>query len=225
MAAEVEASQKTVLYNTYISSCSFRIRIVLNYKGIEYEYRAPKTSHSPGYTPEELEKLNLKGQVPVLLIDGLVLSESVAILEYLEETRPQHSLLPSSPKERAIVRKFVERINAGIQPLQNSAVLDELQKEWGGGEERLGWAHFWIDRGLKALERDVTQTSGKYCLGDNVTLADVFLVPQLLNAERFKLDLSKYPTLNRVKTNLNLLPAFQKAHPFKQIDAVDTVSS
>ncbi|XP_025047957.1 maleylacetoacetate isomerase isoform X4 [Alligator sinensis] len=177
---------KPVLYSYFRSSCSWRVRIALALKGITYD------------------------QVPVnLLKDG---GQQLAIIEYLEETRPNPRLLPQDQKKRAQVRMISDHIVSGIQPLQNLAVLQRV------GEKKLEWAQHYITNGFQALERILKNTAGRYCVGDEVSMADLCLVPQVYNAERYKVDLALYPTITRINKTLLELEAFQVSHPTKQPD-------
>ncbi|XP_014463776.2 maleylacetoacetate isomerase isoform X4 [Alligator mississippiensis] len=179
-------SGKPVLYSYFQSSCSWRVRIALALKGITYD------------------------QVPVnLLKDG---GQQLAIIEYLEETRPNPRLLPQDQKKRAQVRMISDHIVSGIQPLQNLAVLQRV------GEKKLEWAQHYITNGFQALEQILKNTAGRYCVGDEVSMADLCLVPQVYNAERYKVDLAPYPTITRINKTLLELEAFQVSHPTKQPD-------
>ncbi|XP_019374293.1 PREDICTED: maleylacetoacetate isomerase isoform X4 [Gavialis gangeticus] len=179
-------SGKPVLYSYFRSSCSWRVRIALALKGITYD------------------------QVPVnLLKDG---GQQLAIIEYLEETRPNPRLLPQDQKKRAQVRMISDHIVSGIQPLQNLAILQRV------GEKKLEWAQHYITNGFQALERILKHTAGRYCVGDEVSMADLCLVPQVYNAERYKVDLAPYPTITRINKALLELEAFQVSHPTKQPD-------
>lgn len=207
-----QGNQGLVLYSGAASSASQRVRIALHFKGLKFEIKARKAGSSAGYDDPELARLNPRKQVPVLCVDGAALSESSAIVEYLEECYPEPPLLPKDPKQRAVVRKIAQSINAGVQPLQNSRVLNYVEEKLGEGAG-LQWAQHWIHLGLSTLEEFVVATAGKYCVGDSVTLADVYLAPQFENAARYKLDTSAYPTLKRVAEALESHPAFHAARP------------
>lgn len=164
-------------------------------------------------------QLNPSAQVPVLLIDGLHLSESVAILEYLEESHPDHPLLPNAPKDRAQVRMLVEMINAGIQPKQNLAVITYVADNFGGDEAKKNFAGHWVQKGLTAVEKVLQTTAGTCCVGDNITFADLLLVPQAFSARRFGIDVAIFPCIAKIVQHLEKLPEFIQAHPSAQPDA------
>uniref|UniRef100_A0ABI7ZPM4 maleylacetoacetate isomerase n=1 Tax=Felis catus TaxID=9685 RepID=A0ABI7ZPM4_FELCA len=169
-------------------------------------------SLSPQFS-EEFQALNPMKQVPALKIDGITIGQSLAIIEYLEETRPTPRLLPQDPKKRAHVRMISDLIAGGIQPLQNLSVLKQV-----GQENQLTWAQKAITSGFNALEQILQSTAGRYCVGDEVSMADLCLVPQVANAERFKVDLTPYPTISRINKTLLALEAFQVSHPCRQPD-------
>lgn len=205
---------KPILYSYFRSSCSWRVRIALVLKGINYETVPIDLIKDGGQQfSEEFRALNPMMQVPTLKIDGLILGQSLAIIEYLEETRPTPRLLPQDPKKRASVRMISDLIAGGIQPLQNLSVLKQV-----GEQNQLPWAQKVISSGFKALEQILQSTAGKYCVGDEVSMADLCLVPQVANAERYKVDLSPYPTINRINKTLLALEAFQVTHPCRQPD-------
>nr|KAF6500280.1 glutathione S-transferase zeta 1 [Molossus molossus] len=140
-------------------------------------------------------------------------SGQLAIIEYLEETRPTPRLLPPDPKKKVLVRMISDLIASGIQPVQNLSVLKQV-----GQENQLTWAQKAITSGFHALEQILQSTAGKYCVGDEVSMADLCLVPQVANAERFKVDLTPYPTISRINKSLLALEAFQVSHPCRQPD-------
>lgn len=194
---------------------------MLNFKKISYEYKAIALAGTGGeQSSPEFKALNPSAQVPVLFIDGLYLSESVAIAEYLEETHPDPPLYPKEPAIRARVRTVVEMINAGIQPKQNLATLTFLAKEFADDSAKTRWAAEWNTRGLRAVEGVMERWSGKYCVGDEITFADCCLVPQVYSAFRFKVDVKQqFPTVWRVFSYLDNLPEVQAAHADCQPDA------
>jgi maleylacetoacetate isomerase len=215
--------ERPVLYSYWRSSSSYRVRIVLNLKKVEYDYRAVnllRLAHGEQAPPEVLA-INPAGQVPALVIDGQCLTQSVAICEYLEETRAAPiRLLPVDPARRAQVRRVVEIINSGIQPLQNIAVVNRIGDHCGD-QLKEEWPRFWIKKGLAQLEKVVQSFTedGPYSFGNELSLADAFLVPQMGHAERFGVSISEFPTLCRVYENLRRIPEFIAAHPSRQPDA------
>lgn len=210
---------KPVLYSYYRSSASWRVRTALAFKGIDYEYKAVNLVKDGGQQlTEEYKALNPIKQVPTLVIDGITLGQSMAILEYLEETRPEKRLLPVDPKQKAKVRQISEMINSGIQPIQNLSVLKMIEKVTGDESKKVEWAKHWITNGLQAVELMLGKTSGKYCVGDEVSFADLFLVPQMYNAVRFEVDLAPFPIIKRVVEECGKLDAFKKADANNQPD-------
>ncbi|XP_010587074.1 maleylacetoacetate isomerase isoform X3 [Loxodonta africana] len=207
-------SSKPILYSYFQSSCSWRVRIALALKGIDYETVPVNLVKDGGQQfSEEFQALNPMKQVPALKIDGLTISQSLAIIEYLEETRPTPRLLPQNPKQRATVRMISDLVASGIQPLQNLSVLKQVGQESG-----LAWAQKVINTGFNALEKILQSTAGKYCVGDEVSMADLCLVPQVANAERYKVEVTLYPTISRINKTLLALEAFQVTHPCRQPD-------
>merc|ERR1711902_119695 len=199
---------KPVLYSYFRSSCSWRVRIALAYKDIDYEYRAVHLVRNGGEQHSE----EFKRQDPAFIHNDETLTQSIAILEYLEEVFPERpSLLPEDPLKRAQVRQLVEVVNSGIQPLQNLATM---YKHSDDKAEQFAWSKHFNEIGLQAYEELLQKTGGKYSVGDEVTLADCCLIPQVFGAEiRFKVDMSKYPNVQRICKNLEQLPAFVKALP------------
>eukprot|EP00898_Chlorokybus_atmophyticus_P006563 jgi/Chlat1/6908/Chrsp52S06588 len=218
-----QATGRPKLYSYHGSSSSYRVRIALALKGIEYDYvpidiaKGTSENKSEQFS-EEFIAINPISQVPCLVIDDAVLTESVAIMEYLEEARPEVSpLLPNQAVQRAQVRRLVEMVNAGIQPLQNLAPTRYIQEKLGL-EAKKEWNLHFIGRGLSALEKAVQLTKGRYCVGDQVTLADVVLIPQLYGSVKRGVDTSQFPNLKAIEAECLQLPAFQSAHPEKQPD-------
>uniref|UniRef100_W5MXV8 Maleylacetoacetate isomerase n=3 Tax=Lepisosteus oculatus TaxID=7918 RepID=W5MXV8_LEPOC len=204
---------KPVLYGYFRSSCSWRVRIALLLKGIAYDQVPVNLIKDGGQQlTEQYKTLNPMQQVPAMCIDGITLSQSLAIIQYLDETRPGPRLLPAEPKQRAQVRMICDHIVSGIQPLQNLYVLQKI------GTDKVEWAQHFIIRGFQALENLLQQTSGKYCVGNEISMADVCLVPQVYNAERFKVDLTPFPTIKRLNQTLLEMEAFQTSHPSCQPD-------
>lgn len=217
------------LYSYYRSSSAWRVRTVLELKGLPYEYHP--TNLAPGVSEQrapEFASVNPLRQVPTLewVENGRVvrLTQSVAIAEYLEETHPDPPLLPPEPLARARVRQIVELVASGIQPLQNTGTLarvGEISTEHRVRE----WAQSFISRGLFALETFARASGGLFAVGDQVTLADVFIVPQLYNARRFDVSLAAYPKLVEIDARAAAIPAFERAHPDRQIDSPSHVTA
>lgn len=211
-----------VLRGYWRSSSSWRVRIALHWKGLPFDNVPVHLVEDGGrqHHPDH-RSLNPLREVPVLLVDGVPLSQSMAIVEYLEETHPEPPLLPTTALGRAKVRQLAEVVNSGIQPVQNLRVMQKLGRDHGWEKpDQLAWSRHWIAYGFAALERLVAESRGRFCVGDAVSFADLCLVPQLYNARRFSVDLSACPNLLAVEKNLEALPAFQAAHPSQQPDAV-----
>lgn len=214
------------LYNYWRSSSSWRVRIALAHKQIPYEYVAVNLLEG-AHRGDDHRARNPRTTVPVLEIDSggqlHLLAESLAILEYLEEVHPERPLLPRDPLARAEVRRLAEIINAGIQPLQNLATQRYL-KEVAGADPAAFTRHF-VGEGLTALEQVARRTAGTFLFGNEVTLADACLIPQLYGARRFGVPLEAYETLLRVEQAAVELPAFVASHPDRQPDAPAASSS
>jgi maleylpyruvate isomerase len=211
------------LYTYFRSSAAFRVRIALNFKGLAYQAIPKHLLRGGGeHLQADYLALNPQGLVPALVDGDCVIPQSLAICEYLEEIKPQPPLLPGSARERAVIRAMALGIACDIHPLNNLSVQNYLRDEFAADETALHrWISHWMHRGFAALERWVVQTSrdGLHCHGAAVTLADIFLVPQMFNARRFKVDVSAYPRLVAISTHLETLPAFAAAHPQVQADA------
>ena len=210
------------LYDYYRSSAAYRVRIALNLKAVAPE-RASVHLRRGAQRDDEYLAMNPQGLVPSLVTDaGDVLTQSLAIIEWLEETYPQPALLPSDAAGRARVRSLALAIACDIHPLNNLRVLNYLTGTLGSTDaQRDGWARYWCDVGLEALETRLARESatGAFCHGSAPTIADVCLVPQLANARRVDLDLAPYPTLLRIESACTALPAFAAAAPQRQPDA------
>lgn len=211
------------LYTFFRSSASYRVRIALNLKGLECEQvpihlrRGGGEQLTPAY-----KAINPQALVPALEDGGRTFTQSLAIIEYLDERYPEPPLLPADPAGRAIVRGMALAIACEIHPIQNLRVLNFLKHDLKHTDDDVNrWARHWIDLGLSALEQQVRSLPerGKFCYGEAPTLADVCLVPQLANARRFGCDLSGWPTLLGIEANCLALPAFAKAAPENQPDA------
>ena len=205
----------------YRSSAAYRVRIALNYKSLDY------TQHSRHLRLGEQREAaylhrNPQGLVPTLEVDGAILTQSLAIIEYLEETHPQPPLLPITALERARVRSLALQIACDLHPLNNLRVLNYLKNPLGHDQATVDtWYRHWIDIELSALETRLANdpATGRFCHGDQPTLTDVCLVPQLYNARRLECDLGGFPTLRRIDQTCRELPAFAQAAPEQQPDA------
>lgn len=219
--------KQITLYSYFYSSAAWRVRAVLNLKGIPYKYETIHLLKGDQHSEEYLKK-NPMHQVPTIKIEDAdgkehYLWQSLPIIEYFEELYPEKSVLPKDPILKAKARAIAETISGGIQPLQNLETLVEHETPLGRtpltSDERQKVAAFWIDRKLKNLDLVVATTAGKYCVGDSPTIADFTLVPQMFNARRFGLDTSNYPTLHAIDQRLNELDIIKNTHPFTCPDA------
>lgn len=198
-----------ILWGYWRSSCTWRVRLGLAVKGLAYEHRPVDlragSQHDAAHTSR-----NVLAQVPVLEVDGRRLTQSLAILAWLDEQVPTPPLLPAHPWARARAREIAEILNAGTQPLQNLATVRAFSADGGDGRAFAATA---IRSGLTAVEAILTETSDRFCVGDTLTIADLCLVPQLYNARRFEVDLAPFQNTLRVEAAAAALPAFQDAHP------------
>lgn len=203
-----------ILYNFFRSSASFRVRIALALKGLPYEYKAVHLGKGE-QREAPFASLSTDGLVPLLDIDGLRLHESMAIIEYLDETHPQPPLLPRDPVARARVRALSQTVACEIHPLNNLRVLQYLKHELGTEQKDIDiWYRHWVRTGLEALERQLqTLPAARYCWGDSPTMADCLLVPQIFNAQRFDTPLDGLPRTMAVFAACMELPAFREAQP------------
>lgn len=210
-----------LLYGYFRSSAAYRVRIALNLKALAYDNQfihLQKNDQLAG----DFAKLNPQQLVPALEDGGNLLTQSLAIIEYLDETHPNPPLLPSNPVERARVRALALAIACDIHPINNLRVLRYLTKEMGVAEEKKDqWYRHWVETGLQAVEKMLTGSpaTGRFCHGDAPTQADICLVPQVANARRFKCDLSACPTVERIVAECGKLEAFARAAPDRQPDA------
>lgn len=217
------ANQERVLHNYFRSSASYRVRIALNLKGLDYSYASVHLNRNGGEQyGAGFKALNPHALVPVLAEPGVQLSQSLAIMEYLDEKYPQAPLLPATPEHRAHVRALALAVACDIHPLNNLRVLKYLSGTMGVSDDlKNGWIQHWIRLGLAALETELAASPlrGTFCFGDTPTIADCCLVPQLFNAQRFNVDMAPYPTLMAIERACQALPAFADAHPGKQPDS------
>lgn len=210
-----------ILYSYFRSSAAYRVRIALNLKGLDYEIR-PVHLVKGEQGEDDYRALNPQGLVPTLVDEGRVIGQSIAILEYLEETRPEPPLLPAAPDGRARVRQIADAIACDIHPLNNLRVLRHLKNELGTDEAaRHRWYAHWIREGFVALERILAADgqSSDFCHGDRPGYADCFLIPQLYNAHRFDVPLEDFPIIRRIEANCLALDPFRRAAPEVQPDA------
>jgi maleylacetoacetate isomerase len=204
---------KPRLFDYFRSSTSYRVRIALNLKGVDYE-RTPIDLLEGRQREADYRALNPQGLVPTLEIDGLRITQSLAIIDYLEATRPEPPLLPADPADAAHVRSLALIVSCDIHPINNLRVLKYLSGTLGQDEEaRNAWYSHWVSEGLAALEAAAAPCAGRFLFGDAPTLADICLVPQLFNARRFDVPLEPYPTLLRADAEASRLEAFAAAHP------------
>jgi maleylacetoacetate isomerase len=207
---------KPILYDYWRSSAAYRVRIALNLKGIDFERREIDLRQNAQNAPD-YRALNPQGLVPLLEIDGERLTQSLAIINYLDLRHPNPPLIPVLAAERAHVVAMAMAIACDIHPLNNLRVLKYLKNELGRSQEEIdGWYTHWLVEGLPALEKMAAPRAGKFLFGNGPTGADVLLVPQLYNARRYNVPLDPYPTLLRAEENANKLEAFAAAHPDRQ---------
>ena len=208
------------LYSYFRSSAAYRLRIALGLKGLDYDYMAVNLVKSE-QIEDHYRSLNPIGLVPTLQRDSEeVLTQSVAILEWLEEQYPSPALLPTDKIARAKVRAIVNVIACDIHPICNLSVTNHLKSEFGADQDTIAhWYRRWMSRGFEAIEALVASKSGAFCMGDSVSLADVCLIPQLYNANRFGIELGPYPKLAAINTHCLTLEAFQRAAPRRQPDS------
>jgi maleylacetoacetate isomerase len=204
---------RPLLHDYYRSSASYRVRIALNLKGIAYDSH-PVSLIDGAQKSDAYRSLNPQGFVPMLEIDGQRLTQSLAIMVYLDQRFPDPPLVPTDPADGAHVRSLALTIACDIHPLNNLRVLKYLKGTLGHDQDETdAWYRHWVIEGLSALEALAAPRSGEFLFGDGVTLADICLVPQLYNARRFSVPLDAYPTLVRADANASALPAFRAAHP------------
>ena len=220
MAADRPA--ELLLYSYWRSSSAYRVRIALNLKGIQYRQKYVHLVKEGGEQHKiEYREVNPLGLVPALVHENQTIVQSMAICEYLEEAFTDIPLLPAKASARARVRTIAQSITSEIQPLNNLAVMHYLKNEMHQDDAAIkAWYAHWITRGFSAVESWLsTPDSGLYCHGDDPTLADCFLVPQVYNAERFSCDLEFYPNIRRIAAQCRSLAAFDAAAPDNQADA------
>lgn len=211
------------LFGYFRSSAAYRVRIALGLKGLEYKHEA--VNLKPGVTEQRSAaflNLNPQGRVPYFVDGDVRISQSPAIIEYLEEAYPRVALLPENTADRAYARQLASVIACDIHPLNNLSVLMRLKADLGADESAVNeWYAHWVREGFQALEKTLEQDSrtGKFCIGDIPGLADVYLVPQVWNARRFNVPLDDFPTLLKIDAACNELDEFKAAAPENQPDA------
>lgn len=211
-----------ILHNYYRSSTSYRARIALEMKGLSYDYVPHHLRHGDHLEPSYLA-VNPQGLVPALVLnDGTLLTQSLAIIEYLDEIQPAPPLLPGDALGRARVRMLAQMIACDIHPVNNLRVLTSLRTLFGAGDQDItNWFRHWVNEGFQPLEKILASSpqTGTFCHGETPGLADICLAAQITSNARFGVDLAPYPTITRINAACMALPAFQKAAPQNQIDA------
>jgi maleylacetoacetate isomerase len=203
---------RALLHDYFRSSAAYRVRIALNLKGVEFD-RHPVNLIEGEQKAADYRILNPQSFVPMLEIDDLKLTQSLSIIVYLDQTRPDPPLMPRDPADGAHVRAMALAITCDIHPLNNLRVLKFLTKMGIEHEQRDEWYRHWVTEGLEALEKMAAARAGAFLFGETPTIADVCLVPQLYNARRFSVPIESYPTLRRADESASALPAFATAHP------------
>jgi maleylacetoacetate isomerase len=209
------------LYGYYRSSASYRIRIALNYKGIDWEYVSVRLDKGEQREAKYLA-MNPMGLVPLLDTGDARIAESAAIAEHLEFLHPQPAMLPDDPLLRAQVREMQHVIGSGVQPITNLRILQHLRTEFGLDDEGVDrWCQKWIARGFTAIEKfaESRSANGHFAFGDSLTYADAWLLPQYYNANRFGLDTGPFPIINSIVEHCSTIEAVAAAHPSRQPDA------
>jgi maleylacetoacetate isomerase len=204
---------RPLLHDYFRSSAAYRVRIALNLKGVAYDRHSVNLADG-AQKDEAYTALNPQGFVPMLEIDGLKLTQSLAIAVYLDQKFPDPPLVPRDPADGAHVRALAMTVACDIHPLNNLRVLKYLSRELGSSQDQSdAWYAHWVTEGLVALEALAEPRAGAFLFGDSPTLADICLVPQLYNARRFAVPITPYPSLRRADESASALPAFAAAHP------------
>ncbi|XP_047538292.1 probable maleylacetoacetate isomerase 1 [Vanessa atalanta] len=208
--ARMATETRAILYGFWLSSCSWRVRAALHLKDISYVERSVDIVNKRSQLTDEYRVINPSQKVPALIIDGATIIESMAILQYLEDTRPKPSLMPRTPILRARMREICETVVSGIQPLQNVGLLGHFDSK----DQYINFTKYWTERGLYTLEDLLQKSSGQFCIENQLSMADLCLVPQLYNAvTRHKLSLDKFPTISKVYETLLEEKTFSDTHP------------
>jgi maleylpyruvate isomerase len=218
----LQAMTKLTLYNYYRSSTSYRVRIALELKGLAYDYVAEHLRHGEHLEPP-YRAVNPQALVPALILDdGTMLSQSLAIIEYLDETYPEPPLLPRDAPGRARVRMLAQMIACDIHPVNNLRVLTSLRNLFGAGDDDVsGWVRHWVNETFEPMEKLLAESreTGTFCHGETPGLADICLVAQVTANQRFGVDMTPYPVISRINAACLGVPAFLKAAPQNQPDA------
>ena len=211
-----------ILHNYFRSSTSYRVRIALAMKGIEYRYVAHHLRHGGNRAPEYLE-VNPQGLVPALVwSDGTMIAQSLAIIEFLDEMQPEPPLLPADPFGRARVRMLSQMIACDIHPVNNLRILNRLRSRYGADDAEIAsWFRHWVEETFTPLEKMLSESpdTGRFCHGDAPGMADVCLVAQIVNNSRFNVDMTPYPVIGRIRDACMEIAAFSDAAPMRQPDA------
>lgn len=210
------------LYSYFRSSAAYRVRIALNLKGLESQIIPVHLLNNGGEQHgSAYQQINPSELLPTLIDDDFTLTQSLSILEYLEEKYPEPTLLGQDIQTRALIRAFCLNIACDIHPLNNLRVLKYLKNTLEISEEqKTAWYKHWINIGFQSLEQQLIQSNGKFCFGDNATFADCCLVPQVYNALRFDIDISAFPKIKSIYQHCSAIDAFKQASPEQQIDAI-----
>lgn len=210
------------LYGYWRSSAAYRVRIALNLKQLDCKHESVHLVKDGGQQhAEQYQTLNPSELVPTLVDGELILNQSMAILDYLEQKYPDTALLPNRLEDQVKAKALAFDIACDVHPLNNLRVLQYITGPLGHDDEtKVAWYRHWVDVGFVSLEKKLAHTAGTYCYGDSVTWADLCLIPQVYNAERFNMDMSQYPIIQKIAAACRTLPAFEKAAPEQQFDAI-----
>ncbi|MFT5138617.1 MAG: maleylacetoacetate isomerase [Lysobacterales bacterium] len=218
----VRSDDGLILYDYWRSTAAYRVRIVLNLKGLEYTQRPVNLVKAGGEQHSEAyKKLNPQGLVPALVHNNIVITQSFAICEYLDSVFPQYALFPDDPYRKSLAQAMALTVACDIHPLNNLRVQQYLKGQLSvSSQDAVTWMHHWMLLGFESIEAQLqaADLKGKCCLGDQPGIVDCFLIPQVYNAERFDCDLSRFPAIRSISAYCNTLPAFIAAMPANQAD-------